>query len=72
MGSMTYTAADLRRYPRLSHRAPVVELSTEPATGAQTPCCYGRCPLTMAGHEVAPPKAGTRHEYIWRLQRRHL
>ena len=44
--------------------------SRSPLTG--TPCCYGRCPLTMAGHESVPPPEGSRHEYIWRLQRRHL
>ncbi len=32
------------------------------------PCCHGRCPLTLAGHEVAPPRAGTYHERVWRSQ----
>ena len=66
---MSYTAADHRRYRRLKQLAPVVVLGQEPPrTGAQTPCCYGRCPLTLAGHEVAPPRAGTYHERVWKRQ----
>ena len=38
-----------------------------PTGHASPPCLYG-CPLTLAGHEEAPPRAGTYHERVWKRQ----